>query len=68
MYVQESTIIPSFKSDHSLVLINMKTVNQQRGHGFFKSNNSMLFGDDYQVNIKKPLKLTKMLTETVYGN
>lgn len=45
----------SYKSDHSIVLINIDTTNLTRGPGYFKLNNSLLLDTKYQDVIKKSI-------------
>ena len=40
--VCDCTIIPEFKSDHSIVTMNIHLTSEQRGPGYFKINNSLL--------------------------
>ena len=42
-----------YKSDHSLVELNLDFIQQQRGKGYFKLNNSLLLKTEYQNTIRK---------------
>ena len=42
-----------YKSDHSLVELNLDFIQQQRGKGYFKLNNSLLLETEYQNTIRK---------------
>ena len=42
-----------FKSDHSIVSLNIDLINLTRGPGYLKLNNSLLLNEDYQETIKK---------------
>ena len=69
--VCDCTIIPGFKSDHSIVTMNIHLTSEQRGPGYFKINNSLLLQDNYQEKIRmqfeKLLKLIAQLTQMYYG-
>ena len=56
--VCDCTIIPGFKSDHSIVTISMHFTNEQRGPGYFKINNSLLLQSEYQKQIKNTISET----------
>ena len=60
--VCDCTIIPGFKSDHSIVTISIHFTNEQRGPGYFKINNSLLLQSEYQKQIKNTI------SETVTNN
>ena len=64
--VCDCTIIPGFKSDHSIVTISMQFTNEQRGPGYFKINNSILLQSEYQKQIKKTINET--VTNNVDAN
>ena len=42
-----------FKSDHSLVSVNIDILNITRGPGYFKLNNNVLLNNEYKDIIKK---------------
>jgi exonuclease III len=54
--INRSEIIPSFKSDHSIVYIQLNCVDIKRGPGYFKINNSLLLETDYQNKIKESIE------------
>ena len=45
----------SYKSDHSIVELNIDVFNFQRGPGYFKLNNSFLLDNQYQESIRKSI-------------
>ena len=45
----------SYKSDHSIVELNIDVFNFQRGPGYFKLNNSSLLDNQYQESIRKSI-------------
>ena len=56
--VCDCTIIPGFKSDHSIVTMNIHLTSEQRGPGYFKINNSLLLQDNYQEKIRNAIRET----------
>ena len=44
-----------YKSDHSIVSLNIDLINLTRGTGYFKLNNSLLLNEDYQEIIKNSI-------------
>ena len=54
-YLYSSIIKPGYKSDHSLVELNLNVIQQQKGPGYFKLNNSLLLETEYQTIIKKSI-------------
>ena len=44
-----------YKSDHSIVSLNIDLINLTRGPGYFKLNNSLLLNEDYQEIIKNSI-------------
>ena len=61
-YIKRSEISPGYKSDHSLIKLNLKTTSNRRGQGFLKLNCSFLEHDKY---IKK---ITTTIQETIENN
>ncbi len=57
--IDQSDIIPSFKSDHSIVQIEFNSEIQERGRGFWKFNTSLLndvdFVDGMNATIQKSI-------------
>lgn len=49
------TIRAGYKTDHSLVEINFDFIQQPKGRGYFKLNNSLLLDDKYQTGIKRAI-------------
>ena len=49
-------ITTGIRSDHSLVYFNLKIVNQPRGPGYFKLNNSVILEKEYQEKIKQSIQ------------
>ena len=50
--VCDCTIIPGFKSDHSIATMNIHLTSEQHGPGFFKINISLLLQNNYQEKIR----------------
>ena len=44
-----------YKSDHSIVSLNIDLINLTRGPDYFKLNNSLLLDEDYQEIIKNSI-------------
>ena len=53
----------SYKSDHSLVSLNIDLFNLTRGPGYFKLNNSLLLEAEYQKIIKKNVNETVLINK-----
>ena len=53
----------SYKSDHSLVSLNIDLFNLTRGPGYFKLNNSLLLEAEYQEIIKKNVNETVLINK-----
>ena len=47
-----------YRTDHSIVMINLAFSEQQRGRGFWKFNNSLLYDSEYVSRVKKCIKET----------
>ena len=67
--LQESTknvdILAALSSDHSPVFLNLtKCENIQKGNGFWKFNNSLLFHEEFKIMLKDHISNTIMLLET----
>ena len=52
-YTISSKIKAGYKTDHSLVEINLDFIQQPKGRGYFKMNNSLLLDVNYQTCIKQ---------------
>ena len=55
-FVVKSQISPGFKSDHSIVSLEIDFSKVQLGRGFFKFNNSLLHDQDYVNLVKQTVK------------
>ena len=53
---KETDIKPGFRTDHSLITINILENNQNRGRGFWKLNTSLLIDNTYTDKIKKSIR------------
>ena len=53
----------SYKSDHSLVSLNIDLCNLTRGPGYFKLNNSLLLEAEYEEIIKKNVNETILINK-----
>ena len=54
----------SFKSDHSVVMLNIDLKQEVKGPGYFKMNNSLLLDEDYKVKIERSInKITTINKE-----
>ena len=61
--ISEVTIVPGYRSDHSIVTMELNLTNQKRGKGFFKMNTSLLMDKDFGQIIEK----AKRDTVSVYS-
>ena len=52
-YIKEIDIIPSIKSDHSPIIMTIKSNEQEKGRGLWKMNNSFLDEEQYVKGIKE---------------
>ena len=62
------TIIPGFKSDHSIVTINSHLTPEQRGPGYFKINHRLLLQNNYQEKIRNTILETAEINSTANPN
>ena len=62
------TIIPGFKSDNSVVVINIHLIPEQRGPGYFKINNSLLLQNNYKEKIRNAVLETAEINSTANPN
>ena len=46
-YVIDTSINPGYRADHSSILLKLKFINNERGPGYWKFNNSLLKNKDY---------------------
>ena len=51
-YVMGTYIIPGYRTDHSSILLKLKFINNERGCGYWKFNNSLLKNKDYIKLVK----------------
>ncbi len=58
-YMESTTILPGYKTDHSLVLIEIRLNNFVRGRGFWRFNNSLLKDPCYIKKVKEIIQKTK---------
>ena len=59
-FISDCSIIPGYRSDHSIVSLNMKVPQLKRGPGLWKFNNSLLEDKLYENTI------TELIIDTVY--
>ena len=57
--VASADILPGFKTDHSLITLNISLQSNPRGRGFWKLNTSLLTDTDYIDMIKLTIEQTK---------
>ena len=60
-FVQESGIVPGYRTDHSGVYIKVKLQDNERGKGYWKFNNSLLKDKDYIQSVKNTIQDTLKL-------
>ena len=49
-------INPGYRTDHSSILLKLKFINNERGHGYWKFNNSLLNNKDYIKLVKDTIQ------------
>ena len=52
-FVTEADIDISYRSDPSLITVDLNFITQERGKGYWKFNNSSLYDPEYVKNVKK---------------
>ena len=57
--VNKADIVPSYRSDHSMITVSLKLNNFEKGKGLWKFNNSLLFNQDFINMIKQKIKEIK---------
>ena len=57
-FAQSIETLTGYRTDHSLVIINLALSQQQRGRGYWKFNNSLLYDMEYVKLVKKCTKET----------
>jgi len=55
-FVDKTEINPGYRSDHSIISLNIKINNQTRGKGFWKFNTSLLHDEQYIQEIKQVIR------------
>lgn len=58
--VHECNIDPSYRTDHSIVMLSLKFQEYHRGKGLWKFNNSLLYDKEFVAKIKKTISKTKL--------
>ena len=58
-YTIDAEIIPGYKTDHSMITIKVSLHSNNRGHGFWKLNMSLLEDTEYVALIKSVIQQTK---------
>jgi len=62
--ISKCNIKPGYKTDHSLVQLNIDNLLLGKGRGYFKVNNSILLDVEYQNKIKQSINdITNLTTE-----
>ena len=56
--ISECNVMPGYRSDHSIVKMELKLTDQKRGKGFYKMNTSLLMDKDYIQMIEKTIRDT----------
>ena len=57
-FVTEADIDISYRSDHSLITVNLNFITQERGKGYWKFNNSLLYDPEYVKKVKETINET----------
>lgn len=58
--VSQVKILPGYKTDHSLLLLELQIDDFKKGKGFWRFNNSLLKDYDYVLQIKSIISETQM--------
>ena len=58
-YVMDTNINPGYRTDHSSILLKLKFINNERGLGYWKFNNSLLKNKDYIKLVKDTIQEVK---------
>ena len=58
-YVMDTNINPGYRTDHSSILLKLKFINNERGRGYWKFNNSLLKNKDYIKLVKYTIQELK---------
>ena len=57
-FVTEADIDISYGSDHSLITVDLNFITQERGKGYWKFNNSLLYDPEYVEKVKQTINET----------
>ena len=57
-FVTEADIDISYRSDHSLITVDLNFITQERGKGYWKFNNSLLYDPEYVKKVKETINET----------
>ena len=55
-FVHSIETVAGYRTDHSTAIINLAFSEQQRGRGFWKFNNSLLYDSEYFNRVKSALR------------
>ena len=55
-YVMDTNINPGYRTDHSSILLKLKFINNERGRGYWKFNNSLLKNKEYIKLVKDTIQ------------
>ena len=58
-WVTDCKIYPKYKSDHSPCLLTLETLSNERGRGYWKMNNKILYEKEYVETMNEELEKTK---------
>lgn len=56
--VEQTSILPGYKTDHSLITMELRLANITKGKGFWKFNNSLLKDSLYITKVKEIIEMT----------
>ena len=57
-FVTEGDIDISYRSDHSLITVDLNFITQERRKGYWKFNNSLLYNPEYVKKVKETINET----------
>ena len=57
-FVREADIDISYRSNHSLITVDLNFITQEGGKGHWKFNNQLLYDPEYVKNLKETIKET----------
>lgn len=58
-FVFSSDIVPGYRTDYSGILLKLKLINNERGKGYWKFNNTLLKDPDYIQKVKYTIEEVK---------